>query len=124
MHYIGNLDTEKIEKYKEMISTNEVVLTDERNFHIYNNHTKDYGEIMKNLDRVVLYPDEILEDIKNKDTLFFIGKLGENNLNVIIKLSTRISNKHPKNSVMTAWIIRDSNLNKLRKKHKILYKSE
>ena len=44
------------------------------------------------------------------------------NLNVIVKLNTTGSTEHPKNSVMTAWIIRDSNLKKLRGKNKTIYK--
>lgn len=41
-------------------------------------------------------------------------------------LSNHMNNyeKYPKNSVMTAWIIRDSNLKKLRKKNKIIYNRE
>ena len=120
MQYIGKLDKEKLGKYK--LVTEEVVLTNERKNHILEDHRKDYQIIMNNIKRVVLNPREILEDIKNNDTLFFIDKLEKNNLNVIIKLSTINNEKHPKNSVMTAWIIRDSNLKKLRKKNKIIYK--
>jgi len=79
---------------------------------------------MKNINKVILNPREILEDHKNINTLLFIDKIEENNLNVIIKLSTVNNEKHPKNSVMTAWIIRDSNLKKLRKKNKIIYNRE
>lgn len=81
---------------------------------------KYYG----NIDRDVLTPKEVLEDSKNKDTLFFIDKLEKNNLNVVVKLNTSNSEKHPQNSIMTAWIIRDSNLRKLREKNKTIYKSE
>ena len=73
---------------------------------------------------MVLNPIEILEDRKNKDTLFFIGSLKENNLNVIVKLNTTNNKEHPQNSVMTAWIIRDSNLKKLKERNKTIYKNE
>lgn len=124
MQYIGNLDIKKIGKYKNIISTTDVVLTDERRLHIYEDPTSDYEKIMKNISRVVLDPNEILVDVKNIDTLFFIDKLDKDNLNVIVKLNTTNSKDHPKNSIMSAWIIRDSNLKKLREKNKILYKSE
>lgn len=39
-------------------------------------------------------------------------KLNKSNLNVIIKLNTVNSKEHPQNSIMTAWIIRDTNLKK------------
>ena len=122
MYYIGKIDLNKIGKYKNKVATDEVVLTDERKRHILNNHINDYEKIIKNISRVILNPREILEDHKNNNTLLFIDKLEKNNLNVIIKLSTINNDKHPKNSVMTAWIIRDSNLKKLRKKNKIIYK--
>ena len=122
MYYIGKIDLNKVVKYKNIVATDEVILTDERKRHILNNHINDYEKIMKNISRVILNPREILEDYKNNNTLLFIDKLEKNNLNVIIKLSTINNDKHPKNSVMTAWIIRDSNLKKLRKKNKIIYK--
>lgn len=122
MYYIGKIDLNKVGKYKNKVATDEVILTDERKRHILNNHVNDYEKIIKNISRVILNPREILEDHKNNNTLLFIDKLEKNNLNVIIKLSTINNDKHPKNSVMTAWIIRDSNLKKLRKKNKIIYK--
>ena len=124
MHYIGKIDINKLGKYKYKVVTDDVILTDERKLHIYQDHVKDYEAIIKNIDRVVLNPIEILEDRKNKDTLFFIGNLKENNLNVIVKLNTTNNKDHPQNSVMTAWIIRDSNLKKLREKNKTIYKNE
>lgn len=124
MQYIGKLNKEKIGRYAEKISTVDVVLTDERKRHIYENHKKDYIIIIKNIGRVVLKPKEVIEDIKNKNTLFFIDKLDKNSLNVVVKLNTTNSKEHPQNSVMTAWIIRNSNLKKLREKNKTIYKSE
>lgn len=124
MYYIGKIDLNKIGKYKDKVVTDEVVLTEERRIHILGNHINDYEKIMKNINKVILNPREILEDHKNINTLLFIDKIEENNLNVIIKLSTVNNEKHPKNSVMTAWIIRESNLKKLRKKNKIVYNRE
>jgi len=124
LYYIGKIDLNKIGKYKDKVVTDEVVLTEERRIHILGNHINDYEKIMKNINKVILNPREILEDHKNINTLLFIDKIEENNLNVIIKLSTVNNEKHPKNSVMTAWIIRESNLKKLRKKNKIIYNRE
>ena len=124
MSYIAKIDVEKLGEYKNKVVSDEVVLTEERKLHIYESHKKDYEEIMKNIRNAILNPQEIIEDIKNKDTVFFIGKLKKNNLNVIVKLNASNNLQHPKNSIMTAWIIRDKNLNKLREKHKIIYKAE
>ncbi len=124
MHYIGKLNKNKIGKYANKIATFDVILTEERRLHIYTNHTKDYEQIIKNIDSVVLRPNEVLEDLKHKDTLLFIGKLEQDNLNVVIKLNVVDDKSHPKNSVMTAWIIREKNLQKLRKNTQIIYKNE
>lgn len=124
MQYIGKLDKEKLGKYKNKIITEDVVLTDERKQHIYNNHPKDYKRIIENIQMAVLNPKEILEDAKNIDTVFFISKLDKNNLNVIVKLNTTNNKTHPQNSIMTAWVIRDSNLKKLRENNKTIYKNE
>lgn len=124
MQYIGKIDKQKIGYYANKISNDEIVLTEERKLHIYEEHKKDYELIMKNIKGGVLNPNEVLKDNKNKDTLFFISKIDTKNLNVVIKLNTTNSEEHPNNSIMTAWLIRDSNLKKLREKNEIIYKSE
>ncbi|MCI8620732.1 MAG: hypothetical protein HFJ50_02720 [Clostridia bacterium] len=124
MQYIGKIDKQKIGYYANKISNDEIVLTEERKLHIYEEHKKDYQLIMENIKNGVLNPNEVLKDNKNKDTLFFISKIDKNNLNVVIKLNTTNNEEHPNNSIMTAWLIRDSNLKKLREKNEIIYKSE
>ena len=122
--YICKIDKNKIGKYRDKIKTDEVVLTNERNIHIFKNHFKDYKTIIKNIKGTILNPEYIMEDGKNIDTILYIRKLKRNNLNVVIKLNTVNNKQHPKNSIMTAWIIRNSNLRKLIKKNKIIYKTE
>ncbi len=124
MQYIGKIDKQKIGYYANKITNDEIILTEERKLHIYEEHKKDYELIMKNIKGGVLNPNEVLKDNKNKDTLFFISKIDTKNLNVVIKLNTTNSEEHPNNSIMTAWLIRDSNLKKLREKNEIIYKSE
>ncbi len=124
LQYIGKLNKNNIGEYSNKLTTFDVILTDERKMHILKNHKKDYEIILNNIKEIVLNPQEVLDDIKNKDTLFFIGNLENNNLNVVVKLNTTNNKKHPKNSVMTAWIIRNSNLKKLREKNKSIYKKE
>lgn len=124
MYYIGKLNKSKIGEYCDKIVNDDVILTDERRLHIFEKHKKDYKIIINNINKAVLNPKEVLEDCKNKNTLFFIKKLKNNNLNVIIKLNTTNDKEHPQNSIMTAWIIRDSNLKKIREKNKTIYKEE
>lgn len=124
MQYIGKIDLKKIGIYAQKITNDILILTDERKLHIYQEHKKDYNVIMKNLIRIALNPSEVLEDNKNKDTILLIGEVNKNNMIIVVKLKTTNIIEHPNNSIMTAWIIRDKNLKKLREKNKIIYKSE
>ena len=47
MHFIGKIDKGKIGEYRNKIVSDNVVLTDERKAHIYNNHPKDYEKIIR-----------------------------------------------------------------------------
>ncbi len=118
---MGNLDINMIGKYKDIISTNEIVLTNERSVHIYKDHPKDYDKIIRGIKPTLNNPNFVLVDSKKEDTLLFIRKLKEDNQNVVVKLNTTNDEKHPKNSIMTSWIINDKNLKRLLKKNKALY---
>ena len=109
IQYIGKLNTEYIGEYANKIYTKDVILTNERKLHIFQNHSNDFDLIINNISNAILFPYMVMEDTKNEDTLFFVGKIGEENLNVIIKLCTENDFKHPKNSIMSAWIIRETN---------------
>ena len=122
--YIGKLSKKILGKYTNRIITEDVILTDERKKHIYEDHPNDFNKIIENIESTIINPDEILEDSKNKDTIFIIKKLDINNLNVVVKLNTSNDTQHPLNSIMTAWIIRDKNLKKLREKNATIYKKE
>ena len=124
MHYIGKLNKNIIGEYANKLTTYDVVLTEEREKHILKQHKEDYEIIISNINKTILNPEEVLKDSKNKDTLFFINNLEKNNLNVVVKLSTTHNKEHPKNSIMTAWIIRNRNLIKLREKNRTIYKRE
>ena len=124
MQYIGKIDRNKLGKYARKIMTENVVLTEERKKHIYQNHFKDYHVIINNLNRAISNPEEILEDRKYEDTILLISKLKGSNLNVVVKLNTTNNQEHPENSIMTAWLIRNKNLEKLKKKSETIYKNE
>ena len=124
MLYIGKLNKSIIGEYGDKIVTSDVILTDERKLHIYKKHFLDFDIILNNLYKAVMNPDEILDDLKNENTLMYIYKLQQHNLNVVVKLNTVNSNKDLKNSIMTAWLIREKNLKKVRRKNRIIYKNE
>ena len=110
---IGKIDKSKIGKYAEKIITDEVILTNERLQHILNNAKE-----------IIEQPDYILEDIKNINTMMFIKHIQDTNINIIIRLAVENDDKHPKNSIMTFYRLRNSNLRKMINKNKTIYKNE
>lgn len=72
----------------------------------------------------IFSPDLLVRDEKHKGTVFAIKQLPETNLNVVVRLVLESDNADFKNSVMTFYRIRNSNLAKLLKKNELLYKNE
>lgn len=124
MRYIGKINRQIIEQEFGNIQTDDVVITDERDQHIKEQHLNDYDLFNQNQSEIINNPDYILKDEKHHNTIFVIKALNETNMNILIKLSVLHDEKHNKNSVITAYRLRDKNLKKLLKKHKLLYKKE
>ena len=112
MKDLGHLRTDYLEKEFGKMSTDEVVLTEERELHIKNRHPQDF--------------DIFIKDTDNPGTIFMIKKIEKTNLNIVVKLVLACEKSGHKNSVMTAYRLREKNLDKLIKKHNynILYKKE
>lgn len=110
MQYIGNLNKEKIGKYKEKLVTKEVVLTDERlNEHILIEHTEEYKQLKPYLKYIIEEPDIILDDNRNANTIILLKKVLEiqKNARVVVKIATLGDKKHPKNSIITLMKLND-----------------
>lgn len=117
--YKGHLEREFGE-----LNTDEVVLTEERDVHIREHHPQDYELFGRYRIQTIMEPDLILRDNKNEDTVFMIRHLESTNLNVVLRLSVSAEDRERKNSIMTFFRIRNSNLEKLEEKNKVLYKRE
>ena len=124
MYYIGKIDKNIFEKEFGKIQSEDVVLTDERRQHIKERHTNDYDLFQEHHKEILESPDIVLKDLKNDNTVFMIKHIEGTNMNVVIKLSIYEDEKHPKNSIMTAYRMRDKNVKKLERNNKMLYKRE
>lgn len=124
MYYIGKIDKNIFEKEFGKIQTEDVVLTDERMQHIKERHIDDYAIFEEYHKDILENPDIVLKDSKNDNTVFMIKHIEGTNMNVVIKLSVYEDEKHPKNSIMTAYRMRDKNVKKLERNNKMLYKRE
>lgn len=121
---IGKINLKIFKSISNNIITDEVILTNERYSHIMDGHKEDFLIYSNILSQIIIEPDYVLEDYKNKDTAFVIKKTENSNINVIIRLAISENSVHNKNSIMTMYRIREKNLKKLMKKNKIIYKKE
>lgn len=124
VHEVGEINPQHIESEFGKIRSNQVIVTDERIQHIKDHHPQDYELFLKYGKETVIKPDLIIQDTKNTGTAFYVKKLTDTNLNVIIRLALEGDDPNYLNSVMSFYRIRESNLKKLIKKNKLLYFSE
>lgn len=124
VHYIGRIDSKIFEPEYGILKTSEVVLTDERKEHIKIQHPNDFDLFDQNCEEIIKHPHLVIKDEKNDNTVFMLRHIEDTNVNVVVKIATIDDEKHPKNSIMTSYRIRNRNVKKLEKRNKILYKSE
>ena len=121
---IGNINPQLLETEFGKLQTSETIITNERKNHILLLHNKDYSLFEKYAKEIIENPEIIIKDEKNIGTVFMVKHLPSTNLNVVLRLALNSDNSGLKNSVMTAYRIRNKNLKKMEKKNKILYKKE
>ena len=124
MKNLGTLRTDYLERAFGKIITDEIILTDEREEHIRLRHPEDYDYFLKEGVLTVMEPDIVIRDSSHTGTVFMIRKIENSNLNVVVRVALSCDNPNYKNSVMTAYRLREKNLAKLIKKSQenILYK--
>ena len=114
---VGKIDMEIFKNISYNLITDEVILTNERYLHIIEGHKEDFMIYSNILSQIIIEPNYILEDYKNKYTVMVIKKVeNNNNINVIIRLAIGEDLIHNKNSIMTMYRIREKNLKKLMQK--------
>jgi hypothetical protein len=122
VHYIGKIDPSIFKEEFGELLTDKVVLTEERIQHIKAGHINDYDLFVKHNKEIIENPDIVLKDCKHENTVFMIKSVENTNMNIVLKLAVVEDAKHPQNSIMTAYRIRDKNVSKLEKKNNMLYK--
>ena len=105
MHTVGRIDLAMYEKITSDITTDEVIITEERIEHSnLHDHAFDrYGVYIPDILRA---PDLIFED-KNPNTAILIKQVEEDGKNAQLVLRLHVSSDHPehKNSIISFWII-------------------
>ena len=123
MQYVGKLDKNKLGRYKDVIMTDEVILTDERVAHIKEHHPGDYEEYGKYITTIIEDPDYILDDNKNLDTILLMKTIQEEqkNIQVVVRLNTNEDIKGKQNSILTLWKVKTKTYNQMLRNKKIIW---
>lgn len=125
MRLIGKIDIEIYKCIDNDITTDEVIITDERLRHIRERHPGDYESIEQYLQKALMQPDYILKD-KLSGTGLVLKSVNEGGLRFQIVLRVHTSKDLPgfKNSVLSVWKIGVGRWKSYLKNRIILYKRE
>lgn len=126
MHAVGKIDRDIYKCVTENISTDEVIITDERIEHIIERHPNDYETYYGYLKQIVENPDYIIEANK-PNTAMILKEIiisEEKKFKTVLRLKTSVDNPEYKNSVITFMKINEKEWSRLIRNKKILYKKE
>ena len=122
---IGRINIEKYKCVTPNITTDEVIITDERIAHIRERHPYDYDRFCAYLPQIISEPDYIIED-RRPYTAMVLKEINENGerFRLSLRLVTPADNQEFKNSILTFLKIREKEWNRLINNKVILYKKE
>ncbi len=125
MKVIGKLDLNIYACISDHIATDEVIITDNQQKHIFSEHPDAREKIDRYLKPTIRDPDYILSD-KHENTGMVIKRIAEETGNVMLILRVCVTGDMPgyKNSVISGWIISEKRLQNYMRHRKILYKKE
>lgn len=121
--WLGHIDTQKYRCITDDITTDEVVITEERVRHIDAHHLGHYEKISPFLQTALDAPDYILED-KNPNTALILKEVEMDGLRiqVVLRLHTSADAKGFRNSIISVWEISKSRWNNYLRNKNILYR--
>ena len=126
MHYIGKIDRNKIGEYGKKITTDDVIITDERIEHIAEHHPDLELNDLKYIKMVLDEPEYIFKDRKNQSTILMVKNIYENKkiYRMVIKLNTVSGKNNINNSIISFWSISNKKLNQYLRNEEILYSNK
>ena len=125
MHSVGKIDIKKYKCITNDITTDEVIITDERIHHIKDRHPNDYEKYYKYMSEVILSPEYIIEANKPNTALILKSfSEGEEQFKTVLRLVASTDDSKYKNSIITFMKINDKEWRRIIRNKKILYKSE
>lgn len=125
MYLVGKIDIEIYNCITKDITTDEVIITDERIQHIKEHHPNNYEQYYSYMRSIIENPEYIIEANKPNTTLILKSfSNGNETFKTVLRLITSSDNSKFKNSIITFMKINEKEWNRLLKNKKILYKSE
>lgn len=126
MRYIGKLDRNIYRCVTDDITTDEVIITEERIQHIRERHPNDFERYCQYLKQVILAPDYIIEANKPNTALILKEFTDEENrqFKTILRLKTSGDRPEFKNSIITFMKISEKEWSRLLRNKRMLYKNE
>lgn len=125
MYLVGKIDIEIYNCITKDITTDEVIITDERIQHIKGHHPNNYEQYYSYMRSIIENPEYIIEANKPNTALILKSfSNGNETFKTVLRLITSSDNSKFKNSIITFMKINEKEWNRLLKNKKILYKSE
>ena len=125
VQFVGKIDRKLYRCVSEEITTDEVIITDERVEHIRERHPGHYEKVRPFLQEAVAQPDYILAD-KAPHTGLLLKQVAQDDkhIQVVLRLHTSTDTPGFKNSIISAWVLREKEFARLIRNRKILYKKD
>ncbi|MDR0884131.1 MAG: hypothetical protein LBN05_05975 [Oscillospiraceae bacterium] len=125
MKLVGKIDREKFKAVSKHITTDEVVITDERIAHIEQRHPGAYERFSPYIQEVLESPDYVLEASRPKTAVLLKDIVVDGQkIKLILRLVAHNDPDGYKNSVLSLWKIDEKEWQRLLRSKKVLYKSE
>lgn len=125
MYLVVKIDIEIYNCITKDITTDEVIITDERIQHIKEHHPNNYEQYYSYMRSIIENPEYIIEANKPNTALILKSfSNGNETFKTVLRLITSSDNSKFKNSIITFMKINEKEWNRLLKNKKILYKSE
>lgn len=125
MQIIGKIDIQKYQVVSQHITTEDVVITEERIKHIQQRHPNDFERYAHLIQTMLIDPQYILADpVPNTAVILQEFLADDERLRLVVKLAVIEDAEYKKNSVITFLKISEKKFRKYLRNKKILYKSE
>ena len=125
VNFICKIDRELYRVVDEVLTTDDVIITEEQILHIEDGHPGDYEILSKYIPQILKDPDYILRGNRPHTALVLKQIMtAEFTAEVILRLKVADDPAEYKNSIITMWKISGKRFRRLLRQGDILYKKE